>query len=80
MTGLLELGRDARISEKERSMVVEGLRILDEEFDIEKEGRQPRISDLVALVRSRHRASPRSRRTVAMKNGMRSARSCCWTV
>ena len=50
----LELGRDARISEKERSMVVEGLRILDEEFDIEKEGRQPRISDLVALVRSRH--------------------------
>lgn len=54
VTGLLELGRDARISEKERSMVVEGLRILDEEFDIEKEGRQPRISDLVALVRSRH--------------------------
>jgi energy-coupling factor transporter ATP-binding protein EcfA2 len=54
VTGLLELGRDARISEKERSLVVEGLRILDDEFDVEKEGRQPRISDLVRVVRDRH--------------------------
>ena len=54
VTGLLELGRDGRISEKERSMVVEGLRILDEEFDVHREGRQPRISDLVQLVRGRH--------------------------
>jgi hypothetical protein len=60
LLGLLELGRNARLSEKERNVVMEALRILDDEHD-----GAPRISDLAQLVRERH---PRLRVQVQDRN------------